>query len=280
MPQIDKRIPPRSDHSGAAPLGEIPQIIHQTFISTNLPEGTYKAAHSWIDQNPEFEYRFYDDADQVALIGDRFGDEVLAAYRKLPSGAFRADLWRYCALYEAGGVYADIDTVCQTSLNSVLKPDDIFVVPNAGTIRHAAFNAFICCRPGHPFLARVIEDATRTILKSDEIDGYAMVGPGGLGTAINRSIGAKATARHKIGAHGIGPMRYRIIEKCAAESGKPRRVESEGKIVLLTKYDEYLEDLRSIGLSHWAEEKHDDAPKRRGLKSLRRLMKRLKSNAA
>ena len=272
MPQIDKTIAPRSS---ADSTSLIPAIIHQTFISADLPDGTYGAARSWIDMNPEYEYRFYDDTDQIELIKSGFGEDVLTAYNKLPPGAFRADLWRYCTLYQKGGVYADIDTVCQTGLSEILRPDDAFVVPNAGTVPHAAFNAFICCSAGHPILASAIEYATKTVLSSRSFDGYAMVGPGALGTAINLSIGKDPRAPHQIGAHGKGQVSYRIVEKCAGGPDEPRRVVSEGKTVLITKYDGYLDDLQSAGITHWTADKDQGSPIIRPLKAAKRFVKRL-----
>lgn len=274
MRHIEKRIPARAaDDSGACVAGTIPAIIHQTFLSTELPDRTYEAAQSWIDHNPECEYRFYDDDDQIALLSEKFDADVLAAYNKMPRGAHRADLWRYCVLFEHGGVYADIDTVCQSSLKSVLRAEDAFVVPNTGTVPHAVFNAFIGSSPGHPILEKAIEYATETTLNARTFEGYMMAGPGALGVALNLSIGREARDPHELGAHQVGSVAYRIIEKCAPTEGQPRRVESDGKTVMLTKYDGYMDDLKSAGVSHWAHDKPADGPVKSALKSLKRLIK-------
>lgn len=274
MRQIEKVIPARASGGAATCVaGTIPAIIHQTFLSTDLPDRTYEAAQSWIDHNPECEYRFYDDDDQIALLSDKFGADVLAAYNKMPRGAHRADLWRYCALFEHGGIYADIDTVCQSSLKSVLRPDDAFVVPNTGTVPHAVFNAFICSSAGHPILGKAIEYATETILNARNFEGYMMAGPGALGIALNLCIGRDAHDPHALGAHQVGKVTYRIIEKCAATDGQPRRVESDGKTVMLTKYEGYMDDLQTAGVTHWAHSKPTGGPVKSALKALKRLIK-------
>ncbi|WP_306114903.1 MULTISPECIES: glycosyltransferase family 32 protein [unclassified Roseovarius] len=274
MRQIEKRIPAREANGSATCVaGSIPAIIHQTFLSTELPDRTYEAAQSWRDHNPECEYRFYDDDDQIALLSDRFDSDVLAAYHKMPRGAHRADLWRYCVLFEHGGVYADIDTVCQSSLKSVLRPDDSFVVPNTGTVPHAVFNAFICSSPGHPILEKAIAYATETILNTRKFEGYMMAGPGALGIAVNLAIGRDAHDPHELGPHEVGSVAYRIIEKCAPNGDQPRRVESDGKTVMLTKYDGYLDDLESAGVTHWAHGKPTGGPVKSALKALKRLIK-------
>ncbi|MEO3417096.1 glycosyltransferase [Roseovarius sp. CAU 1744] len=274
MRHIEKRIPARSHGApDGCVAGKIPAIIHQTFLSTALPDRTFDAAQSWIEHNPECEYRFYDDDDQIALLSEKFGSDVLAAYHKMPRGAHRADLWRYCALFEHGGVYADIDTVCRARLKSVLRPDDAFVVPNTGTVPHAVFNAFICSSARHPILEKAIEYATETILNSKSFEGYMMAGPGALGIALNLCIGRDGHAPHEIGGHQAGPVTYRIIKKCAASDGQPRRVESDGKTVMLTKYEGYMEDLESAGVTHWAHDKSSGGPVKSVFTALKRLIR-------
>ena len=119
MPLIDKTIPARVP----LPHGEsrrIPPLIFQTFKTPELPNLMYEAVQSWIEHNPGFEYRFFDDDAQAAFIRDNFDPDVFSAYQKIEGGAFRADLWRYCVLWIHGGVYADIDTVCRSDLTPEL----------------------------------------------------------------------------------------------------------------------------------------------------------------
>jgi mannosyltransferase OCH1-like enzyme len=60
--------------------------------------------------NPDFSYRFYDDRDRESLIGDAYGEAILAGYRRIDPafGAARADLFRYLCVYHCGGVYLDV----------------------------------------------------------------------------------------------------------------------------------------------------------------------------
>lgn len=271
MPKIEKRIRPRSPGSSQNFIaGTIPALIHQTFPTTNLPARAHAAVSSWIERNPECAYWFHDDDDQIDFLAENFGTDVTKAYNKLPHGAFRADLWRYCVLYKHGGVYADIDTVCQTSLKNILRNDDQFVVPNTGNVPHAVFNAFICSSAGHPILERAIDHATDKILNSKLFGGYNLVGPGALGEALNLSVSKNQSAPHYVGPQNVNGVSYRIIRKCASVKGQPRRVESEGRTVLLTKYDGYLEDLEALGMTHWAQAKVKGGRLQKALKSLKR----------
>jgi len=57
---------------------------------------------------PDAQYRLYDNADLRSFIEDRFGGRILGVYDRLIPYAFKADLARYCLLYELGDVYSDL----------------------------------------------------------------------------------------------------------------------------------------------------------------------------
>jgi mannosyltransferase OCH1-like enzyme len=45
------------------------------------------------------------------------------------SGAFKADLFRYCVLLIRGGVYADMDVLLETNLDDAIANDIGFMTP-------------------------------------------------------------------------------------------------------------------------------------------------------
>jgi hypothetical protein len=47
----------------------------------------------------------------------------------LRTGAFKADLFRYCVLLIRGGVYADMDVLLQTNLDEAIANDIGFMTP-------------------------------------------------------------------------------------------------------------------------------------------------------
>jgi len=81
---------------------------------------------TWLLQNPEYEYRFYDDNDILEFLKNDFPDFV-EGYSKLQYGASKADLWRYLIIYKYGGVYADLDCLCKTPLKEWIDPDASYV---------------------------------------------------------------------------------------------------------------------------------------------------------
>ena len=218
--QIKKLMEPTAQ---SASKGLIPKVIHQTFETTDIQPRMHEAAMSWVTHNPDFTYRFHDNADRRAFIETHFAPEVLWAYEMIDHGAFRADLWRYCQLYIEGGVYADLDSVCQVPISDMLRSDDAFVVARAGNLGFALYNGFICAQAGLPFLKYAIDRSAQLIVqKKLPFDGYMMTGPGHLGRALNLFAGRAEESLYAYGVHEDAGLVYRILEKRRRE-GEARR---------------------------------------------------------
>lgn len=72
---------------------------------------TIKNIDKWKELNSELdiEQKIFNYDECCSLIEEHFDDELLLFFRTQPHGHFKSDLWRLCALYVYGGVYADID---------------------------------------------------------------------------------------------------------------------------------------------------------------------------
>lgn len=248
--RLSARIAARETRGGAG--GLIPAVLHQTFRTAEVTPTMRAAVDSWIDLNPEYEYRFHDDAAARALIAERYDARTLAAFDRIEAGAFKADFWRYCMLYAEGGVYADIDTVCLMPLSELLCPADGFVSAASGPPRDfAIYNCFIAARPGHPFLAAAIERATEALHRPGRYDGYIVTGPGNLGHAVNRVLGRAEDAPHAPGASGSSDLAFRLLEKRSATAEMRRHLAWEGHPALFTEYEDYKDDLSELGVRYW-----------------------------
>src|SRR6266487_5699784 len=107
--------------TGPAYDQRIPKIIWQTMRTNVVPKIMKDYSDSWIEQNPEYEYRFFDDNDIDQFIVKEF-PEYTSAYKKIKHGAVKADLWRYLIIYKYGGVYSDIDCRSIVSLRNWIQP--------------------------------------------------------------------------------------------------------------------------------------------------------------
>ena|SRR2546426_4807720 len=234
----------------SATVQKIPRTILQTFKTRRVPAGLFGATKSWLELNPEYEYRFYDDDGCRTLIKEHFGEQTLACYESLTNGAFRADLWRYCALYVHGGVYADADTHCTRPLRELIRKNDDFIVPRANNPRFL-FNAFICSVPRHPFLKNVIDTAVERITGGDFANPFFIVGPGALGMAVNKTLGRDFSSTFRVGNHNIAGFSFRILRKIITPWLSGRRVLDGFRTIFMCHYKGYFDDLKQAGVSHW-----------------------------
>lgn len=203
----------------------IPKIIHQTFYQTSLPPELQQNVRRLNGLNPGWEYRFYDDGDIVDFIRANYPPQVLNCFERIDKryGAARADLFRYLLMYKCGGVYLDIKSSATKPLDSVLKPEDEYLLsywrnkagePHEGwgchdELGHMANGEFqqwyIVAVPGHPFLKVVIE-------------------------TVFRNIKIYNPALHGVGKHGVlrvtGPVPYTLAISRLLSDCKSRLVDS------------------------------------------------------
>ena len=136
----------------------IPHIIHQMYADEMIPQRYVNLVKSFIRLNPTWEYRFWTDQTGRQLL-QKHHPYLVNVYDKFGNNVKRSDMLRYAVLYEYGGFYADFDMENLRSLNNTtFKYACIFPVE---PFEHSAFlykkpyiinNAFMGCRPKHPFL--------------------------------------------------------------------------------------------------------------------------------
>lgn len=127
----------------------IPRIVHQTWIDRR---DVYDLESIWLAYNPTFEYNFVNDAEIDDYISTFFESRVYDAYKRITCGPAKADMYRYCVLYETGGVYVDIDITPVKSLKNYIFNSDLTVVNDM----YGLYNAFIACKKRHPFMLKCI----------------------------------------------------------------------------------------------------------------------------
>lgn len=142
----------------------IPKIIHQTWRDHNVPVPK-EWPESWKRLNPDWEYKLWTDDDLIKLVRDHYPDleELFVSY---PNPVQRADLGRYLILHHCGGVYADLDTECFASLQSI--QDEARVILSEEPVEHShhsqslgltkfLFNGVMASPKGHAFWLHLID---------------------------------------------------------------------------------------------------------------------------
>lgn len=111
----------------------IPKHIYQTheWNYEDLPENFAKTSETWQKINPDFEYTYHNREQRDSFVRD-FDNDMWNLYENVDPCA-QADIWRYVILYKNGGHYADMDSVCTTSLGewheNVLRSYNDFAIP-------------------------------------------------------------------------------------------------------------------------------------------------------
>ena len=200
---IPSCVEPRQPSARSTIKTKIPRIIHQTFETRVLPSRLLLAVNSWLNRNPEYQYRYYDEGDRRDFIRSHFDNKILQAYDKLIPGAYKADLWRYCAIYIEGGVYVDIKMGALVPLSKIIDSDTDMVFVNDEP-DDAIYNAFFASVPRNPIIHNVI----MSVVSNIESEYYGIsplypTGPVAMGKSVISHLGynkhlpaGKTTTQH------------------------------------------------------------------------------------
>jgi hypothetical protein len=90
----------------------VTQFSQSMTVSSLVVEQFKKNVQALKDQNPEFEHFLYDHEDCRTFLKSYFQPEVLETFEQLVPLAFQSDFWRYCVLYQFGGIYLDVKWTC------------------------------------------------------------------------------------------------------------------------------------------------------------------------
>jgi len=107
-----------------------------------------------------FNLRFFNDIQCEQFLSDHYGLNVLAKYSSLNNKAHKADLFRYCYLYEYGGIYLDIKCVLFNQLKEIFEPDAMTTC--LSITPKTIFQAIISIPPHHHVMKKCIQKILNT----------------------------------------------------------------------------------------------------------------------
>ena len=175
----------------------IPGQIFQTHKSVTYllsKPNLAKAVASWRKYIPAFRYHFFTDTMCDAFMKEHYSGTVYEAYQRLPLAVMKADLWRYCIVYKYGGIYADVDTVCEQHPALLLRHTTQLCLapePDGPYFCQWVFAA----PPGSPILKAIIDLSVKRILGITEFKGEHLVhfltGPAVFTDAIDQYLISK-----------------------------------------------------------------------------------------
>jgi len=162
----------------------IPKVIYQSWKTKDLPKEVEDLRKTYIDKNPGYELKLFDHDDMDEFIRSNFDKRIFEAYSKLSVGAGKSDFWRYCVLYINGGVYIDMDSTIEKSLDDLIHENDQCVISrekNPGKF----VQWFLVFQRGHPILKEVIDICVQNINNKVSTDLVELTGPVPFTKAIN-----------------------------------------------------------------------------------------------
>jgi mannosyltransferase OCH1-like enzyme len=92
----------------------------QTFKSTGVDIEFNKRMLKFRENNPEFNFYFFDDIEMDEYMEKNWSHrKIYKIYKDSIFGASKADIWRYCILFQYGGIYLDFDSSIEFSLSDI-----------------------------------------------------------------------------------------------------------------------------------------------------------------
>ena len=96
----------------------VPQILHSIGRTADVPYLVRANAEA----NPHYRLNYLGDANGAEYVREACGDDVSKAYKCFIAPAYRADVFRFCAIWAEGGLYLDSDIISLHPLDRLYLP--------------------------------------------------------------------------------------------------------------------------------------------------------------
>ena len=139
----------------------IPKIIHKIIITDDnktplFPELMLKAVYSFKIMNPNYELRLYNGDDCINYITTYFSKRELYAFNTLIPYAYKCDLMKYLILFNEGGYYSDMKSVCLKSFDDIFPEDIVWFSAIDRDFKDRISNGFLISTKGNIVLKETI----------------------------------------------------------------------------------------------------------------------------
>ena len=143
---------------------KIPKVIIQTYnnkskirnkVYTNIQKYASEYTHIIYDDKECIEFLHQFDVTFASI--KTFNSNIVDKFKSFKKGAHKADLFRYCYLYQYGGIYIDIKTELSKPLKNIFTEDNtlytvLSILPNT------IYQGIIAVYPKNPMIACLIND--------------------------------------------------------------------------------------------------------------------------
>ncbi|PCI75295.1 hypothetical protein COB21_05830 [Candidatus Aerophobetes bacterium] len=157
----------------AKPL--VPKTVHFIWVGpNNFPETSIDNVVSWVNNNPNFKFKFWTDrlrplphpSMELELVSNFPFQFFEKEFVSSTNWAEKSDLLRYEILYQQGGIYVDHDVICLNSFEELTHTYDLFcgMEPPHQLVLNTSINLcnnLIGSAPAHPVLKETIERVSK-----------------------------------------------------------------------------------------------------------------------
>jgi hypothetical protein len=154
----------------------IPKKIHITWKHKNIlnvkSKFLDKCIHNVVKLAPEWKVEVFDD-DLLDSYLKKYLDKFDYLRIKDKHPVEKSDTWRLIKLYVEGGLYIDIDKMCNTSINDIIKEDTKFVLPTC--MDYDFSHDFMCSAPENPIYLCTLELNLKR--RAEGIESVYVLGP-------------------------------------------------------------------------------------------------------
>ena len=172
----------------------IPRVLYKTGNTAAMHPEIKKLVAEFVKNNPGWTVKYYGNQACADFIKQHFAPDVLDAWHALKPGAFKADLWRLCVLYQFGGAYSDFSQTIMVPIESLIDVEKDELVLVADKYNYVFFmrqpgihNSFMAAVPKHPWIKRCIDTIVSKVKNRDYgRDFLNITGPSLLGDELRR----------------------------------------------------------------------------------------------
>ena len=109
--------------------GLIPGTIFQTWEDRLFGKTHARVLEKFRALNPEFDFAFFDRNERDAYMAEFYANHpILEVYKRAKIGSMKVDIWRYCIIFERGGLYFDINKCIEAPLNQIIRLNDESII--------------------------------------------------------------------------------------------------------------------------------------------------------
>ena len=155
----------------------IPKVIIQTSnYNMNLNIYHYNSIMTFIELNPEYEYKFFTDYECREFIknnilseefenNDLYNGDILKAYDLLIPGALKCDFFKYYYLYIKGGCYFHCKTILKKPLCKIINSEDKIILCDD---EKSYYGGIIMVEKNNEYIYNLLKDSYLNILNQNK----------------------------------------------------------------------------------------------------------------